>query len=188
MLLHYRGKLKNQKFGFLMHVKVSNVTFYHLSNCYLPNIMKINVRNNTVKIPTLYACCSFTVLNIPKECLIAVWCDFQQVTIDTAVDQWRKRPQACVRANGGHFEHLLCTNLQTIWIFHVFLVQVASIHRVSFLPCWCLIVDMPTVQIYNLVKDNERTKKQHVNVDILHGVSLCTYFKFLTFGIFLSDG
>ena len=27
--------------------------------------------------------------------------------IDTAIDQWRKHLQACVRANGGHFEHLL---------------------------------------------------------------------------------
>ena len=33
MLLHYLGKLKNQKFALLMHVKhVSNVTFYHLFN------------------------------------------------------------------------------------------------------------------------------------------------------------
>jgi len=41
---------------------------------------------------------------------IAVWFDFRQVIIDTAVDQWRKRLQACVRANGGHLEHLLWTN------------------------------------------------------------------------------
>ena len=27
--------------------------------------------------------------------------------IDSAIDQWRKRLQACVRANGGHFKHLL---------------------------------------------------------------------------------
>jgi len=33
MLLHYLGKLKNQKFAILMHEKhVSSVTFYHLSN------------------------------------------------------------------------------------------------------------------------------------------------------------
>jgi len=34
MLLHYLGKLKNQKYiVLLMHVKhVSNATFYHLSN------------------------------------------------------------------------------------------------------------------------------------------------------------
>jgi len=35
--------------------------------------------------------------------------------------------------------------LQTTCISHVFLVQVASIHRVSFLLCWCLMVDGPTV-------------------------------------------
>ena len=27
--------------------------------------------------------------------------------IDTVIDQWRKRLQACVSANGGHYEHLL---------------------------------------------------------------------------------
>jgi len=33
VLLHYLGKLKNQKFALLMHVKhISNVIFYHLSN------------------------------------------------------------------------------------------------------------------------------------------------------------
>jgi len=37
------------------------------------------------------------------------WFDFQQDIIDTAINQWRKRFQACihVRASGGHFEHLL---------------------------------------------------------------------------------
>jgi len=39
-----------------------------------------------------------------------VWSDFRQVIIDTAVDQWRKRLQACAHANGEHFEHLLWTN------------------------------------------------------------------------------
>jgi len=36
-----------------------------------------------------------------------VWFDFRQDIIDTAIDQCIKRLQACVRANGGHFEHLL---------------------------------------------------------------------------------
>jgi len=36
--------------------------------------------------------------------------------------------------------------LETISIFHVFLVEVPSIHHVSFLLlCWCLSVDRPTV-------------------------------------------
>jgi len=30
--------------------------------------------------------------------------------IDTAINQWRKRLQACVRANCGYFKHLLWTN------------------------------------------------------------------------------
>jgi len=42
-----------------------------------------------------------------KECLIAVWADFQQDIIDTTIDQWRKYLHTCVHANGGHFEHLL---------------------------------------------------------------------------------
>jgi len=49
-LLHYLGKLKNQKFAILMHVKhVSNATFYHLSNRCLPNVMKINIQINTMQ-------------------------------------------------------------------------------------------------------------------------------------------
>jgi len=35
--------------------------------------------------------------------------------------------------------------LETICIFHVFLAQMASIHHVSFLLCWCLMVDWPTM-------------------------------------------
>ena len=27
--------------------------------------------------------------------------------IDSAIDQWRRRLRACVRAKGGHFEHSL---------------------------------------------------------------------------------
>jgi len=45
MLLHYLGKLKTQKSAFCMHVKhVSSVIFYHLSNRYLPNVMKISAQ------------------------------------------------------------------------------------------------------------------------------------------------
>jgi len=110
MLLLYLGKLKNQKFAILMHVRhVSNATFYHLSNRCLPNVMKINVKINTMQKYQHFAFCTFTVINVPNECLIAVWSDFRQVIIDTAVDQGRKRLQACVRAN-GHFEHILWTN------------------------------------------------------------------------------
>jgi len=46
--------------------------------------------------------CSFSVLNELKERLVVVWSDFRQDITDTAIDQCRKRLQACVCANGGH--------------------------------------------------------------------------------------
>jgi len=49
MLLHYLGKFKNQKIALCMHVKhVSSVNFYHLSNRYLPNVMKLSAKVNTI--------------------------------------------------------------------------------------------------------------------------------------------
>jgi len=50
MLLHYLRKLKNQKFALYMHAKhVSSVTFYHLSNRCLPNVMKISAKISTMQ-------------------------------------------------------------------------------------------------------------------------------------------
>ena len=42
-----------------------------------------------------------------KQRLIDVWRGMQQSVIDNAVNEWRKRLRACVRAKGGHFEHLI---------------------------------------------------------------------------------
>jgi len=42
-----------------------------------------------------------------RERLVKVWAGLQQNVIDDAIDQWRRRLQACVRAREGHFEYLL---------------------------------------------------------------------------------
>lgn len=42
-----------------------------------------------------------------KERLIEEWGRFDQRIIDGAINQWRQRLRACVRAEGGHFEHQL---------------------------------------------------------------------------------
>ena len=42
-----------------------------------------------------------------RKHLIATWAEFQQSVVDDAVDQWQKRLEACIRAKGGYFEHLL---------------------------------------------------------------------------------
>ena len=63
MLLQYLGKLKNQKFALCMHEKhVSNVTFYHLSNRYLPNVIKISAKINNMQNINILFFSSFTVL------------------------------------------------------------------------------------------------------------------------------
>ena len=61
--LHYLGKCKNQKFCTFAHViRISNVTFYHLYNRYLSNIMKIRANISTAKYQH-FTFCSFTVLS-----------------------------------------------------------------------------------------------------------------------------
>ena len=42
-----------------------------------------------------------------KSRLIEEWEHFHQVFIDEAIRQWRPRLAACIRAHGGHFEHIL---------------------------------------------------------------------------------
>jgi len=44
-----------------------------------------------------------------KQRLIEVWCGLEQSTVDMAIEQWRGRLLACVRAKGGNFEHSLWT-------------------------------------------------------------------------------
>ena len=39
--------------------------------------------------------------------IVTAWDELDQRVIDTAVRQWRTRLHACVKANGGHFEHKL---------------------------------------------------------------------------------
>ena len=42
-----------------------------------------------------------------KKRLVEIWIGLEQNIIDTAVNEWRNRLRACVRAKGRDFEHLL---------------------------------------------------------------------------------
>ena len=42
-----------------------------------------------------------------KQRLVKVRADLEQTIVDEAIDQWKKRLKACVKAKGQHFEHLL---------------------------------------------------------------------------------
>ena len=47
------------------------------------------------------------VVNDLMQCLLDVWHGLDQRIIVDAVAQWRQHLQACMQAEGGHFEHLL---------------------------------------------------------------------------------
>jgi len=41
------------------------------------------------------------------KCLSQTWVDFEQNVIEAAIDQWCDSLRSCMRASGGHFEHML---------------------------------------------------------------------------------
>jgi len=116
--------------------------FYHLSNRCVPNVMKINVKINTMQNTNVL----LFVRSLLKECLIAVWSHFWQVIIDTAVMTSEENVSRHVSVQMVDILNTICEQtLADNLHFHVFVVQVASIHRVSFLLCWCLMVDRPSI-------------------------------------------
>jgi len=42
-----------------------------------------------------------------RQRLVETWTEFQQSVVEDAIDPRRKRLEARVHAEGGHFEHLL---------------------------------------------------------------------------------
>jgi len=49
-----------------------------------------------------------------RQRLVATWAEFQHSMVYYATDQCRKRLEACINAEGGHSEHLLCRCLPDI--------------------------------------------------------------------------
>ena len=42
-----------------------------------------------------------------QKCLTQTWVDLEQNVIEAAIDQWRDSLRSCMRAGGGHLEHIL---------------------------------------------------------------------------------
>jgi len=69
-------------------------------------------------------------VNELRERLVEVWAGLQQNVIDDAINQWRRRLRACVRAREWHFEYLLwLTALATYRIWLVKFVENLLIYR-----------------------------------------------------------
>ena len=47
-----------------------------------------------------------------KEVTVRPWIGLEQNIIGTAVNEWRKRPLACVRIVGQHFKQFYCRQLK----------------------------------------------------------------------------
>jgi len=60
------------------------------------------------------------------------WRGFEQSLIDDAVYQWPTRLRACVRANGGHFEHRVTVNLFSLYVMNfMFHITIDGVHYKS---------------------------------------------------------
>jgi len=105
-----------------MHVKhVSDVTFYHLSNICLLNVLKINEKINTVQNTNILLFVRSRSLTISNRSLLTL-----QLTSEDSVSRH-------VSVQMVYILNITVNKLlQTSSFFHVFLVQLASIHRVSF--------------------------------------------------------
>jgi len=55
-----------------------------------------------------------------RKRFMQTWFDFEQDIINAAIDQWRDRLRSCVRADGGHFAHLLWHECSFIWFTRTF--------------------------------------------------------------------
>jgi len=45
---------------------------------------------------------------------VETWAEFPQSMVDDAINQWWKRQETCIHADGGHFEHLLWRYLRDV--------------------------------------------------------------------------
>jgi len=68
-----------------------------------------------------------------QKCLTQTWVDCEENAIEAAVDQWqwRDRLRSCVRAGGGHFEHMLRN-------YCLFVLCGLSDHFVKLNIIWCI--------------------------------------------------
>jgi len=124
---------------------ISNVIFYLLSNRCLPNVMKINVKINIMQ--------NTNILVFVRSLSLTYWrnawlrygpiSDRPLLTLQLTSEESVSRHVSVQMVNilNTFCEQTLANNLH----FHVFLVQMAFIHRVSILLCWYLMVNRPTM-------------------------------------------
>jgi len=82
---------KPDLYDFLARLHQERTVIFYGDNCTL----SIQLHLQVTGLMLLKTTCSF---HGNKERLVAVWADFEHAIVDKAIDQWRKRLQACVKA------------------------------------------------------------------------------------------
>ena len=47
------------------------------------------------------------ICSVDERRVIDIWCGLEQLSINMAIDHWRRRVRACIHSKGGQFEHNL---------------------------------------------------------------------------------
>jgi len=104
--VHFHFRLHNFIFQQAVHLRTGHVTQSHQWPRNSPDMYPFDYKIWAVMQQQVY---EKRVNNVDELCqrLLSVWHSIGQNVIDEAIDQWRARLTVCVRAKGGHFEHLM---------------------------------------------------------------------------------
>ena len=110
-------KKQSQRIFSIILFKTDEIFFYKIWNTYFRVYLGHNcsrISNETCVIPLSE---TFWRLAELKRRLLVEWRKLDHSIVVAAISQWRRRLSACVRAHGGHYEHILrCFHGSVCWV------------------------------------------------------------------------
>jgi len=72
-----------------------------------PNISDLNPVNYKNWVIMQHLVYQTKICSVDERRMIDIWCGLEQLSINMAIDHWRRRLRACIHSKGGQFEHNL---------------------------------------------------------------------------------